>query len=76
MVLQLTVKGEFVSRKTNSPMWLISDDYGNEAYIKKSYICDELHVGDRCLFKISAGSFENRGYLIFNFLHVVKRAES
>lgn len=76
MVLQLVVKDDFVSKRTLSPMWLLTDDYGNEAYIKKSYICDELHKGDRCLFKVSAGSFDNKGYLIFNFLHVISRKES
>lgn len=75
MVLQLVVKGEFTSKKTGAPCWILVDDYGNESYIKKAYICDELHLGDRCLFKVSAGSYENHGFLIFNFLHVLKRAE-
>lgn len=75
MVLQLTVKNKYKSNKTGYEYYTIVDDYANEASIKCAYICDELKPGDRCLFKISAGCFDGHGYLIYNFLHVLKRAE-
>lgn len=74
MVLQLTVKNKFKSNKTGYEYYTIVDDFANEASIKCAYICDELKPGDRCLFKVSAGCYNGRGYLIFNFLHVLNRA--
>ena len=74
MVLQLTIKNKYKSNKTGYEYYTLVDDYGNEASIKCAYICDELNPGDRCLFKIGAGSYDGHGYLIFNFLHVLKRA--
>lgn len=73
MITEFKVDRKVVNKQTGEEYYVIVDDFANEAYIRCSYIGGDIPIGSICRWKMTPAIFENRAYIRYKFLGIVKK---